>query len=145
MKVEFNKEIELPRKTQTEIKLERKNLDFQTNASEISFTNQSQNLDERISGVDDNIEEKARLVKENAKSIKKKIQTQNIQKKMGYHEKTKPLNNRNREKRRNSSQLVLGILLFFFILFLLFKTKFKFIFSSYSFPSPSPFKSSPTP
>lgn len=72
MKVEFNKEIELPRKTQTEIKLERKNLDFQTNASEISFTNQSQNLDERISGVDDNIEEKARLVKENAKSIKKK-------------------------------------------------------------------------
>lgn len=47
MKVEFNKEMELLKKTQTEIKL----------TSEVSLTNRLKNMGKRMSGLKDKVEE----------------------------------------------------------------------------------------
>lgn len=51
MKVEFYKETESLDKTQTEIKLEIKNLGCQTKWSDVSLTNKLQDIEEIISGL----------------------------------------------------------------------------------------------
>ena len=71
-KIEFNKEIESLKKTQTGIKLEMKN---STSSSEVGLTNRSKDMDERMSGLEDKVEEMDSSVKENVKS--KNIQAQN--------------------------------------------------------------------
>ena len=53
-------------KTQTKIKLNVKNLGYQTKPSEDSLPNRLQDMEERISGVKDKVKEMDILVKENA-------------------------------------------------------------------------------
>ena len=92
-------EIEVIKKTQTEgiieTEIKRKPLGT-TNAS---INSRIQEMEERLSSVEDTIEETDSLVKENIKSNKSLIQ--NIGN-MGHHEKTKHKNNRDR--RRSSTQ-----------------------------------------
>ena len=58
-------EIELIKKTQTERNLEMKNVGTQTSTSEVSLTNRNQEMEERISGIEDKTEEMGTLIKEN--------------------------------------------------------------------------------
>lgn len=68
MKVEFNKETEsLKKKTQTEIKLEMNNLGSQTETSKVSFNHRVQNMEERISGIEDRVPEMNTSAKDNIK------------------------------------------------------------------------------
>ena len=64
------------KETQTKGILERENLDKETGTTDESITNRIQEMEERMSGVEDTIEEKDSLVKESAKS--NKFLTQNI-------------------------------------------------------------------
>lgn len=48
-------EIELLKKTQSEIKLEMKNLGSQTKVSDVSFTNRAEDIEEGISAVEEKI------------------------------------------------------------------------------------------
>lgn len=50
-------ETEPLKKTQTEIKLEMKNLACQTRSSEVSLTNRLKDREEKLSGIKDEIEE----------------------------------------------------------------------------------------
>ena len=70
-------EIETIRKSQREISLEIQNLGKRSGVIDISITNRIQEIEERISGALDTIENIDTTVKENAKS--KKLLTQNIQ------------------------------------------------------------------
>lgn len=60
-------EIESVKKTQTEGNLEVENVGTQTGTSEVSLTNRTQEMEERIPGIEDTIKEKDTLVKENVK------------------------------------------------------------------------------
>ena len=61
-------------------KSEIENLETWTGASEVSFTNQIKEMEDRISGIEDTIEEINTPVKETFKSLKKKkALAQNIQ------------------------------------------------------------------
>jgi uncharacterized coiled-coil protein SlyX len=73
---DFKMEIEAMKKTQTNEILEMKNLGNRTGTTDASITNRIQDMEERISGVEDTIEEIGASVKENVKS--KKLLTQNI-------------------------------------------------------------------
>jgi hypothetical protein len=70
-------EIETIRKSQREISLEIQNLGKRSGVIDISITNRIQEIEERISGALDTIENIDTTVRENAKS--KKLLTQNIQ------------------------------------------------------------------
>jgi uncharacterized coiled-coil protein SlyX len=64
------------KKTQTEGILEMENLGKRTGAADANITNRMQEMEERVSGVKDRIEEVNASVKENAKS--KTFMTENI-------------------------------------------------------------------
>ena len=64
-----------------------------TGTTEVSFTNRTQEIEERFSGVEDTAEEKSISVKANVKS--NKLLTQKTLIKCGTLWKTKPKNNRN--------------------------------------------------
>ena len=70
-------EIETIKKSQRETTLEIENLGKKSGAIDSSITNRIQEIEERISGAEDTIENIDTTVKENAKS--KKLLTQNIQ------------------------------------------------------------------
>ena len=74
---DLKKEIEAIKKTQTEIIMEMKNLEKQAGSVEASYSNRIQEMEERISGVEDSIDDIDTSVKENIKS--KKVLTQNVQ------------------------------------------------------------------
>ena len=63
-------EIEVIQKTQTKEILDMENLGKQTGTTETSITNRIQDIEERISGIEDTIEEIDLFVKENIKSNK---------------------------------------------------------------------------
>ena len=63
----------------------------------VSITNRTQEIKERISGVEDTMKEIDTTVKENSKH--KKLTTQNIPGNPGHNKKTKSKNNQNREQR----------------------------------------------
>jgi uncharacterized coiled-coil protein SlyX len=65
------------KKSQREKTLEIENLGKKSEAIEVSITNRIQEIEERISGAEDTIENIGTTVKENAKH--KKLLTQNIQ------------------------------------------------------------------
>jgi cell fate (sporulation/competence/biofilm development) regulator YmcA (YheA/YmcA/DUF963 family) len=67
---DLKREIEEIKKTQTEAVLEMKNLGKRTGTTDVSITNIIQEMEERLSGVADVIEEINILVKENVKSKK---------------------------------------------------------------------------
>ena len=70
-------EIEATKKTQTEENLEIKNLDKQSGTTDPSINNRIQEIEKRLSGIEDTIEVIDSSVKENAKP--NKFLTQNIQ------------------------------------------------------------------
>lgn len=70
-------EIEAIKKTQTQGNMEMENLGKQSGTTHASITNTMQEMEDRISGIEDMIEEVESSVKENVKT--KKLQTQNIQ------------------------------------------------------------------
>jgi chromosome segregation ATPase len=70
-------EIEIIKKSQRETTLEIENLGKRSDDINASITNQIQDIEERISGVEDSIENIDTTVKENVKC--KKVLTQNIQ------------------------------------------------------------------
>jgi hypothetical protein len=74
---ELKMEKETIKKTQTEGILEIQNLGKRTETTNESITNRIQEREERLSSIEDKIEETATLIKENAKS--RKYMTQNIQ------------------------------------------------------------------
>jgi hypothetical protein len=70
-------EIESIKISQRETTLEKENLEKRSGVIDPSITNRIQEIEERISGAEDTIENIYKTVKENAKS--KKLLTQNIQ------------------------------------------------------------------
>ena len=60
-------EIESGKNTQSGLKLEMKNLGTQTETSEAHLTSRTQDIGERISGIEDMVEETENPVKENDK------------------------------------------------------------------------------
>jgi hypothetical protein len=71
---EFNKavqvlkvEVETMNKAKMEAKLEKDNLRKRSRITEVSITNRKQEIEERISGVEDTAEEIGTIVKENSK------------------------------------------------------------------------------
>jgi len=70
-------ELKTIKKSQRETTLELENLGKRSGFIDTSITNRIQEIEERISGADDTIENIDKTVKENAKS--KKLLTQNIQ------------------------------------------------------------------
>lgn len=65
--------------TQTEGNLDMKNLGTQTGTSEVSLTNRIQESKERLSGLEDTIEEMVTFIKENVKSKTYLARKKNIQ------------------------------------------------------------------
>ena len=64
----LKREMEAIKKTQIETILEMENLGKRTGTTDVSITNRIQEMEERISDVEDTIEESDISVKENAKS-----------------------------------------------------------------------------
>ena len=81
-------EIETIKKSQRETTLEIENLGKRSGVIDASITNRIQEIEERISGAEDTIENIDTTVKENAKC--KKLLTQNIQEIQDTMEKNKP-------------------------------------------------------
>jgi uncharacterized coiled-coil protein SlyX len=74
---DLKEEVEAIKKTQMEANLEMENLGKRSGITDVSIINRMQEIEERISGVDDTIEEIDTTVKENSKH--KKLLTQSIQ------------------------------------------------------------------
>jgi predicted nucleic acid-binding Zn-ribbon protein len=71
-------EIETMKKSQREATLELENQGKKSGVIDASITNRIQEIEERISGAEDTIENIDTTVKENAKAKSKKLLTQNI-------------------------------------------------------------------
>ena len=74
---DLKREVETIKKTQSETTLEIETLGKKSGAIDASISNRIQEMEERISGAEDSIENFSTKIKENAKC--KKILTQNIQ------------------------------------------------------------------
>jgi hypothetical protein len=88
--------IETIKKLQMETILELENLGKRSRVIDASITNRIQDIEERISGAEDNIENIDTAVKENAKS--QKLLNQKHPGNPGHNEKTKPKDNRYRRE-----------------------------------------------
>ena len=95
-------EVETIKKTQMEANLEMENLGKRSGITDVSITNRIQEIEERISGVGDIVEEIDTTVKENSKH--KKTPNPKHPENSGHNEKTKSKVNRNREKQRFPAQ-----------------------------------------
>jgi uncharacterized coiled-coil protein SlyX len=94
-------EVETIKKTQVEVNLEMENLGKKSEITDVSITNRIQEMEERISGVEDTVEEINTTVKENSKH--KKLLTQSIQE-IQHNEKIKSKNNQNGGELRSPAQ-----------------------------------------
>jgi cell division protein FtsL len=74
---DLKREVETIKKTQSETMLEIENLGKKSETIDVSISNRIHEMEERISGTEDSIENFGTTVKENTKC--KKILTQNIQ------------------------------------------------------------------
>jgi chromosome segregation ATPase len=74
---DLKREVETIKKTQSETTLEIENLGKKSGTTDVSISKRIQEMEERISGAEDSIENMGTKIKENAKC--KKILTQNIQ------------------------------------------------------------------
>ena len=77
LKKEFKMEMETIKKTLKETTLEVENLKKRSGVTDASISNRLQEMEERISGVKDNIENIDKTVREDAKA--KKLLIQNVQ------------------------------------------------------------------
>jgi uncharacterized coiled-coil protein SlyX len=91
-------EIETIKKSERETILEIENLGKRSRVTDTSITNRIQEIEERISGAENTIEDIDITVRENAKC--KKILTQNIQEIHDTMKKIKPKDNRYRREQR---------------------------------------------
>jgi hypothetical protein len=93
-------DVETIKKSQRKTTLELENLRKRLDVIEASITNRIQEIEERISGAEDTIENINTTVKENAKSKKKKKKPPNPKHlgNPGYNKKTKPKDNRYRRE-----------------------------------------------
>jgi uncharacterized coiled-coil DUF342 family protein len=73
----LKREVDAIKKTQSEAKMEIETLGKKSGAIDSSISNRKQEMEERISGAEDSIENIGTTIKENAKC--KEILTQNIQ------------------------------------------------------------------
>ena len=89
---DLKRKVDTIKKAQSEAKLEIETLANNSGTVDASISNRIQEMEERISGAEDSIENISTTIKENAKC--KKILTQNIQENPGHNEKTKPTDNR---------------------------------------------------
>ena len=99
--MEFNKtiqdlkgEVDTIKKTQSETMLEIEILGKKSGTLDASISNRIQEMEERISGAEDCIENIGTTIKENAKC--KKILNSKHPGNPGHNEKTKPMDNRSR-------------------------------------------------
>ena len=90
-------EEEIVNKTQMEANLEMENLGKRSGIIDVSITNRIQEIEERILGVEDMVEDTDTTVKENWKH--KNLLTQSIQK-IQHNEKIKSKDNQNRGEQR---------------------------------------------
>jgi predicted nucleic acid-binding Zn-ribbon protein len=91
---DLKREVDTIKKTQNETTLEIETLGKKSGNIDASISNRIQEIEERISGAKDSIENMGTTIKENANC--KKIVTQNLKKIKNTFEKTKPKNNRSR-------------------------------------------------
>jgi len=89
-------EIETIKKSQRETTLEIENLGKRSGGTNVSITNRIQEMENRISGAEDAIENIDKIVKEKAKS--KKLLTPKRLGNPDHNEKTKPKENRYRRE-----------------------------------------------
>jgi predicted nucleic acid-binding Zn-ribbon protein len=75
--LDLKREVNKIKKTQSEAKLEIETLGKKSGPIDVSISNRIQEMEERISGAEDSIENIGTTIKDNAKC--KKILTQNIQ------------------------------------------------------------------
>ena len=75
--LDLKREVDTIKKTKSETTLEIENLEKKSGTIDVSISNRIQEMEERISGAEDLIENIDTTIKENAKC--KKILTQNIQ------------------------------------------------------------------
>ena len=87
----LKREVDTIKKTQSEATLEIETLGKESGTIDVSISNRIQEMEERISGAEESIENIDTTVKENTKC--KRILTQNIQE-IQINEKTKPTDNR---------------------------------------------------
>jgi len=90
-------EIETIRKSQSETTLEIENLGKRLGVTDASITNRTQEIEDRILGAEDSIENIERTVKEKCKN--QKAPNPKHPGNPGYNETTKPENNRYRRER----------------------------------------------
>jgi hypothetical protein len=105
-------EVETIKKTNMEANLEMQTLGKKSGVIDISITNRIQEVEERISGVEDRVEEIDTTLKENSKHTK----TPNTKHpgNSGHNEKTKSKNNWNRGERRFPLLwIALGLIIFY--------------------------------
>jgi cell division protein FtsL len=74
---DLKREVETMKKTQSETTLEIETLGKKSGTTDVSISNRIQEMEERISGAEDSIENMSTTIKENAK--RKRILSQNIQ------------------------------------------------------------------
>jgi prefoldin subunit 5 len=92
-------EVETMKKAQRETTLEIENLGKKSGAIDISITNRTQEIEERISGAENTIENIDITIKENVK-CKKILTTTTTKGNPEHNEKTKPKDNRYRQEGR---------------------------------------------
>ena len=88
--LDLKREVDTIKKTQSEAMLEIETLGKKSGTIDLSISNRIQEMEERISGAEDSIENIGTTIKENAKC--KKILTHPGN--PGHNEKTKPTDNR---------------------------------------------------
>jgi hypothetical protein len=93
-------EVETMKKTQRKTTLEIEGLGKKSGTIEVSTSNRIQEMEERISGTEDSIENISTTIKENDKCKKQNSPNPNDPGNPGYYEKTKPKNNRYTRDRR---------------------------------------------
>lgn len=90
--LDLKREVDTIKKTQSEATLEIETLGRKSGTIDVSISNRIQEMEERISGAEDSIENIGTTIKENAKC--KKDPNSKHPGNSGHNEKTKPMDNR---------------------------------------------------
>ena len=93
---DLKREVHTIKKTQSEATLEIEMLGKKSRTIDLSISNRVQEMEERISGTEDSIENMGTKIKENAKCKMQKDPKSKYPGNPGHNEKTKPTDNRSR-------------------------------------------------
>ena len=94
--LDLKREVDTMKKTQSETTLEIETLGKKSGTIDASISNRIQEMEERISGAEDSIENIGTPIRENAKCKMQKDPNSKHPRNPGHNEKTKPTDNRNR-------------------------------------------------